>query len=88
MIVMVMTVLAMPMMTDIMLNDDSESDDFNDENIVAYDKNDNNDDDGDNDDNDDDDGDEDDNSDNYEVGDDSRPPQLFSALSDCLLLMI
>ena len=26
--------------------------------------------------------------DDYDVGDDSRPPQSFSALSDCLLFMI
>ena len=34
------------------------------------------------------DGDDDDNDNDYDVGDDSRPPQLFSALSDSLLFMI
>ena len=48
---------------------------------ILYDKNNNNDDDGD-----DDDGDYDDNDD--DVGVDSRPPQLFLALSDTLLFMI
>ena len=48
-----------------------------------YDKNDNDDDDGD-----DDDGDDDDNDENYDVRDDSWPPQLFLAFSDSLLFMI
>ena len=55
---------------------DSENGDFSDENIVVYNKNDDNDED----DGDDDDGDDDDNDDDYDVGNDSRPPQLFSAL--------
>ena len=38
MIVMVMTVLARTMMTDIMLNEDSENGDFSEENMVMYDK--------------------------------------------------
>ena len=53
-----------------------------------YDKNDSNDDDGDDDDGDEDDGGYEDSVDDYDVGDDSRPPQLFSALSDSLLFMI
>ena len=39
------------------------------------------------DDGDDDDGDDNDNDDDYDIGNDSRPPQLFSALSDSLLFM-
>ena len=71
-----------------MLNDYSENGDFSDENIVVYDKNDNNDDDGDKDDDDDDDCEDDDSDGDYDVGDDSRPPQLFSVLLDSLLFMI
>ena len=56
--------------------------DFSDENIVVYDKKGNNDDDSD------DESDDDDSNDDYDVWDDSRPPQLFSALSDSLLFMI
>ena len=51
---------------------------FTDENIDLYDKNDISDDDGD-DDGDDDDGDDDDRNDFDDIGDDSWPPQLFSA---------
>ena len=51
------------------------------------------DDDGDDDDGDDDDGNDDDSNDDdrndiYDIGDDSRPPQLFSAFLDSLLFMI
>ena len=71
----------MTMMTDIVLNDDSETGDFSYKNIVVYDKNDNND-------GDDDDGYDDDNNNGYYVGDDPRPPWLFLAFSDSLFFMI
>ena len=45
-------------------------------------------DDGDDDDGDDDDSDDDDRNDIYDIGDDSRPPQLFSAFLDSHLFMI
>ena len=61
----------------------SENGDFSDESIVMYEKNNDNDDDCD-----DDKSDDDDNDDDYDVGDDSQPPQLFSALSDSVLFMI
>ena len=53
--------------------------------LLLFDKNDNKDNDGD-----DDDGDNDDDSDSdvHDIKDDSRPPHLFSALSDSLLFMI
>ena len=51
--------------------------------ILLFDKNDNNDDNGD-----DDDGDDDHCDDDYDIRDDSRPQQLFSAFSDSLLFMI
>ena len=46
------------------------------------------DDDNDDDDSDDDDSDDDDRNDIYDIGDDSRPPQLFSAFLDSHLFMI